>query len=212
MFCARNRATRRRETAVPHSRVILIDCEKNRIENLRSILDVAVTGIAESSFQKMLILWWIKACEAMTQGISTLPRKWRNADSTHPAIHCALSHSFSSIPATSSQVAKKSFGNDNDSASRRICRGDCNSLFRFSAFIDQSTTPQNIMFDKAHRIWRNVINRQRATVLRQASSANGVENGRSQSTGKTGGLCIAGLFRAYRCWNVCFHVCLVDAR
>jgi uncharacterized RDD family membrane protein YckC len=46
------------------------------------------------------------------------------------------------------------------------------------------------------------------------SSADGEKDGKSRSTGEIDGFSVAQLFRAYRCRNFCFHVCLVgrDAR
>jgi hypothetical protein len=43
------------------------------------------------------------------------------------------------------------------------------------------------------------------------SSADGVKDGKSRSTGEIDGFSVAELFRAYRCWSVCLHVCLVRA-
>jgi hypothetical protein len=45
----------------------------------------------------------------------------------------------------------------------------------------------------------------------RSSSADGVKDGKSRSTGEIDSFSTAELFRAYHCRNFCFHVCLVRA-
>jgi hypothetical protein len=76
--------------------------------------------------------------------------------------------------------AERSFGDNDGRTPDRIRRGDCNRPFRVPANLNQSTT-----------------------------KANGVKNGKSRSTGETDAFSTVGLFRAYRCRNFRFHICLV---
>jgi len=78
----------------------------------------------------------------------------------------------------------KSFGDDDGRAPHRICRGDCSRLFCVSANRNQPT----------------------------AKAINGVKNGKSRSTGATGGFPTVRLYRADPCRNFCFHVCLVGRK
>src|SRR5260370_30019310 len=71
---------------------------------------------------------------------------------SRPIIHCSLGHSFFPIPATSFQVAERSFGDNDGSTPSRIRRGDCNRLFRVPAILDQSTTPQGLAHDVFQRL------------------------------------------------------------
>jgi hypothetical protein len=62
--------------------------------------------------------------------------------SPRPIVRCALGHSFLPIPAASSQVAGKAFGDGR--ALNRIHRGDCNRLFPVPTSLNQSTTANGV--------------------------------------------------------------------
>jgi hypothetical protein len=72
-------------------------------------------------------------------------------------------------------------GENDGGDSDRIHGRDCNHLSRIPTILNQSTTYR----------------------------ADGVKNGTSRSTRAAAGFSVVGLFRAYRCGNLRFHLCLV---
>jgi hypothetical protein len=53
-------------------------------------------------------------------------------------------------------VAESSFGDNNGRAPDRIRRGDCDSLFRVPAFLNQSTTPESTVTGQARPMERKM--------------------------------------------------------